>query len=74
VDAQSGFLRSATEMETCIEAVALLMREIPHPSVQAVAQRLERQKGELVKSLASAGEIRPITGTGSRLRVSQALP
>jgi len=27
------------------------MREIPHPSVMAVADRLERQKGELVKSL-----------------------
>ena len=43
--------RSAEEMEDLIGVVADLMREIPHPKVQAVADRLQRQKGELVKYL-----------------------
>jgi hypothetical protein len=51
VDAQSGLLRSATEMEAFLEGVALLMRELPVASVLAVAERLQRQKGELVKYL-----------------------
>lgn len=46
-----GCLRSAEEMEDLIGVVADLMREIPHPKVQAVADRLQRQKGELVKYL-----------------------
>jgi hypothetical protein len=51
VDAESGLLRSEKEMEARIGVVALLMRELHHLSVQAVAERLERQKGELVKYL-----------------------
>jgi hypothetical protein len=47
----SGGLRSANEMETLIEAVADLMLTIPHPKVTEVAERLQRQKGELVKYL-----------------------
>jgi hypothetical protein len=38
-------------MEATIGAVADLMREIPHPKAQAVADRLVRQKGALVKYL-----------------------
>ncbi len=52
----SGGLRSANEMEILISAVADLMREIPHLKVQAVAERLKRQKGELVKYLAPLQE------------------
>jgi len=51
VDAESGFLRSVYEMEAVVKVVAELMREIPHPKVQAVALRLERQKVELIKYL-----------------------
>lgn len=51
VDTQRGLLRSAPEMEACIEGVVLLMREIPSVKVLAVAERLQRQKGELVKYL-----------------------
>ena len=46
---ESGGLRSPEEMETLIGVVADLMREIPHAKAQAVAERLTRQKGELVK-------------------------
>jgi hypothetical protein len=38
-------------METRIEVVADWMQELPHLKVRAVADRLVRQKGELVKSL-----------------------
>jgi len=51
VDTQSGGLRKAEEMETLIGVIASLMEEIPHPKVQAVAERFLRQKGELVKYL-----------------------
>jgi hypothetical protein len=44
-------LRSRQEMEAQIQVIATLMQEIPHTSVQRVAERLQRQKGELVKSL-----------------------
>jgi hypothetical protein len=47
----SGDLRSANEMETIISVVADLMLTIPHLKVQVVAERLKRQKGELVKYL-----------------------
>jgi hypothetical protein len=46
-----GCLRSVEEMEDLIGVVADLMREIPHKKGQAVADRLQRQKGELVKYL-----------------------
>ena len=51
MDAESGFLRNVKEMESLIEVVASLMREIPSIKTQAVAERLERQKDELVKYL-----------------------
>lgn len=51
VDAESGFLRNLKEMESAIQVAAELMREIPNIKVHAVAERLERQKGELVKYL-----------------------
>lgn len=51
VDAESGVLRSPEEMEAQIGVVASLMGEIPHLKVQAIAERLDRQKGELVKYL-----------------------
>jgi hypothetical protein len=38
-------------MDTLRGVVAALMREIPHLKVQTVADRLQRQKGERVKSL-----------------------
>jgi len=48
---ERGGLRSVEEMEALIGVVADLMQEIPHLKAQAVADRLQRQKGELVKSL-----------------------
>jgi len=51
VDAERGGLRNVEEMETLRGVVASLMGEIPHPKVQVVAERLKRQKGELVKYL-----------------------
>ena len=51
VSAETGRVRSVEEMETLLQVVATLMREVPHLKVQAVALRLERQNGELVKYL-----------------------
>ena len=47
----SGCLQSPEGMEAVIGVVADLIQEIPHTSTQAVADRLHRQKGELVKYL-----------------------
>jgi len=70
---ESGCLRSMEEMEALIGVVADLMRELPHLKVQGVADRLQRQKGELVKYLEplqeQLAELRAQVGDGELVRL-----